>query len=59
MKAMPFAIMTYIAVTNQGFFDPLYERVMGRLVMTGCLLAYIGAYLIGDLLLEKLRNTAV
>lgn len=59
MKAMPFAIMTYISVTNQGFFDPLYERLTGRLVMTGCLLAYIGAYLIGDLLLEKLRNAAV
>ena len=59
MKVMPFAIMTYIAATNQGFFDPLYEGLMGRLVMTGCLLAYIGAYLIGDLLLEKLRNAAV
>lgn len=59
MKAMPFAIMTYIALTNQGFFDPLYDRLMGRLVMTGCLLAYIGAYLVGDLLLDKLRNAVV
>ncbi len=54
MRVMPFAITVYIALSTPSFFDPLYEGAVGRLVMTGCLAAYVAAYLLGDVLMERL-----
>lgn len=56
MKLMPFAILTYIGSTNPGYFDILYVGLYGRLIMTGCLGAYIGAYALGEMVIGRMRK---
>lgn len=56
MKLMPFAILAYIGITNPGYFDMLYDNLYGRLIMTGCLAAYIGAYALGELVIRRMRK---
>ena len=46
MEVVPFGIMTYVGITNPGFFDPLYGNVLGITVMTICLMVYVAAYII-------------
>lgn len=48
MKAMPFGILLYIDMGNPGYFEPLYHNLLGIIIMTGCLAAYLGAYLLGE-----------
>lgn len=48
MKVMPFGILLYIDMGNPGYFAPLYHNLSGILIMTGCLAAYLGAYLLGE-----------
>lgn len=48
MKVMPFGILLYIDMANPGYFDPLYHNLLGIIIMTGCLAAYLGAYLLGE-----------
>lgn len=48
MKVMPFGILLYIDMGNPGYFDPLYHNLLGVIIMTGCLAAYLGAYLLGE-----------
>lgn len=40
MNLMPFAIILYIDLSSEGFFDVMYQTLPGRLVMTVCLLCY-------------------
>ncbi len=54
MKLMPFVILVYIGSANPGYFDILYGNLYGVLIMTGCLGAYIGAYLLGDFVIKKM-----
>lgn len=56
MKLMPFAILIYIGAANPGYFDMLYAGLRGRLIMTGCLAGYIGAYLLGELILRRMKK---
>lgn len=56
MKIMPFAILAYIGAANPGYFDTLYSDLYGRLIMTGCLAAYIGAYMLGELVIRRMRK---
>ncbi len=56
MKIMPFGILAYVGFTSPGYFDPLYGNVMGIAVMTGLLIIYVFAYVIGDKVLEKLEE---
>lgn len=56
MKIMPFAILTYIGAANPGYFDMLYAGLRGRLIMTGCLAAYVGAYLLGELVIRRMKR---
>lgn len=44
MCIMPFAIMGYIELTSRGYFDVMYQSLIGRIIMTACLLVYIFAY---------------
>lgn len=48
MKVMPFGILLYIDMGNPGYFAPLYHNLLGIIIMTGCLAAYLGAYLLGE-----------
>ena len=40
MNLMPFAIILYIDLSSDGFFDVMYQSVPGRCIMTICLLCY-------------------
>ncbi len=44
MNAMPFLIMLYISLTSPGYFKGLYHSAQGTVVMSICLLIYLGAY---------------
>ena len=54
MKVMPFGILLYIDMGNPGYFDPLYHNLPGILIMTGCLAAYLGAYLLGEHIMKSI-----
>lgn len=56
MKGMPFAILLYLGFTNRGYFDMLYEGLRGRLIMTGCLGAYVGACALGRLVIRRMER---
>lgn len=45
MNVMPFLIMLYINLTSPGYFGGLYHCLPGVLLMTICLMIYLGAYL--------------
>lgn len=44
MNAVPFAIMFYLSVTANGFFDMLYGNMAGALIMSVFLVIYLFAY---------------
>jgi len=48
MLVMPMAVLVYISFSNPGFLDVMYEGIVGRLVMSVCLVIYIGAFIIGE-----------
>lgn len=52
MKVMPFGILLYINMGNPGYFDPLYHNAAGVAIMTGCLGIYLGAYMLGEHIME-------
>lgn len=43
MNVVPFGILLYVGITSKGFFDVLYHNLIGIIIMTVCLLVYIGA----------------
>ena len=47
MSVVPFAIILYVSVTSEGYFDVLYTTAVGRIVMTGCFAVYATAYMLG------------
>lgn len=44
MTAIPILMIGYISLASPGFLSVMYETWMGRIVMSICLMAYIGAY---------------
>lgn len=54
MKVMPFGILFYITLGNPGYFNVLYHNFTGIAVMTGCLAAYLAAYLLGERVMNKM-----
>lgn len=54
MRVMPFGIFFYIEAGNPGYFQVLYHNLRGCLIMTGCCLAYFGAYLLGERIMDRL-----
>ncbi len=47
MSFIPFLILMYLGFTSPGYFDSMYHTMPGIGVMSGCLIAYIGALLWG------------
>lgn len=45
MSVIPLVMIAYIKFSSPGFLDIMYQTVMGRIVMTLCLLAYLLAFL--------------
>lgn len=52
MNLVPFGIIFYISITSRGFFDPLYYNTAGIIVMTVCLLTYLGAILLSGRMVD-------
>lgn len=52
MSGVPLGIVVYLELTSHGFFDVLYETVAGRILMTGCLVAYLGSIVWGRKILD-------
>ena len=44
MNVMPFFILCYVELGNKGYFQILYEGVLGRVIMTVCLMIYLLSY---------------
>lgn len=56
MEVIPFGIAAYIGVTYPGYFGSLYHNGPGILIMTGCLVIYIGAYALGEKILDDIEE---
>lgn len=54
MNIMPFVILLYIQVVNQGYFDNLYHNMKGQLIMSVCLVVYLIAYVLSDKIMETI-----
>ncbi len=54
MKLMPFCVLVYIGVSYPGYFDMLYHNWQGAAIMTGCLAVYLGAYVLGEKILNHI-----
>lgn len=52
MNVMPILILAYLKVTSSGFLDVLYGNAVGVLFMSVCLLAYGGAILLAEKILN-------
>lgn len=52
MSAVPIGIIAYISVTSKGFFDVMYGNITGIVIMSGCLIAYIGTLCLAEHLMK-------
>lgn len=52
MDLVPFGILCYVGTTSPEFLAPLYGNLLGAFVMTVCLLAYLGAFLLAEKILD-------
>ena len=48
MKSMPFAILGYLMICSDGFLDPLYGNMFGKILMTIVLVVTVGLSFIAD-----------
>ena len=56
MSVIPIFIILYITVTTPGFLDVMYANVLGKLIMTGCIAAYVMAYLWGERIIQNVMG---
>ena len=56
MKCMPFGILLYIGMTYPGYFDGLYHNWQGTAIMTGCLVLYLAAVVLGDKIMQSIEK---
>lgn len=52
MSIVPIAMIAYLRVGNGEFMNVLYESLIGRVVMTGCLIGYLAALWLGEKIME-------
>lgn len=52
MTVIPLGIIVYMKISFPEFMSVLYGSFGGSLVMTGCLFSYVGAWYIGEKILE-------
>ncbi|MBQ8559786.1 MAG: type II secretion system F family protein [Tyzzerella sp.] len=52
MSAVPFAMICYIKISFPEFLDVLYGNVIGVIVMSVCLVVYVGAFELGKRIVE-------
>lgn len=52
MNLLPFFLIWYMELTSPGFLDLMYETILGRMVMSVCLLIYLTAFLAAERILD-------
>jgi len=52
MKVIPFGILLYVNLGNPGYFDALYHNMSGVMIMTVCLVLYLTAVEIGEVIMQ-------
>ena len=48
MSIIPFFILFYMDITSKGYFDVLYHNLIGIIIMSICLVAYVFAFLLSE-----------
>ncbi len=56
MTIIPIFIIVYITLTSPGFLNIMYETLFGRLIMTGCIAAYVAAYIWGEKIIRSINQ---
>lgn len=56
MSVIPIFIILYITITTPGFLDVMYASLLGKLIMTGCIAAYVMAYLWGERIIQNVMG---
>ena len=56
MSFITIFIILYITITTPGFLDVMYASVLGKLIMTGCIAAYVMAYLWGERIIQNVMG---
>lgn len=52
MSVIPMFIILYITVSSPGFLSIMYESILGKIIMTGCIIAYTAAYIWGEKIIQ-------
>lgn len=52
MMGIPIFIMLYVTFASPGFLDVMHETIIGNLIMTACLGAYVGSYIWGEKIID-------
>ena len=52
MTVIPLGIIVYMKISFPEFMSVLYRSIAGSFVMTGCLFSYVGAWYLGEKILE-------
>lgn len=52
MNLIPFFIVFYVESSSPGFFDQMYRTTLGRVLMSGCLAAYVVSFLLTRKILD-------
>lgn len=52
MNGIPFFLIFYVEGTSPGFFDPMYGTGLGRMLMSGCLVVYVAAWILAGKILD-------
>ncbi|MEY8427413.1 type II secretion system F family protein [Lachnospiraceae bacterium 46-15] len=52
MSAVPLFILAYVGTASPGFLDVMYHNAVGIAVMSGCLLVYFLAWILGKRIVE-------
>lgn len=52
MNVIPIFMILYISLSSEGFLDVMYESLLGRVIMTICLTAYVFSFYLGKKIIE-------
>lgn len=52
MMGIPIFIMLYVTFASPGFLDIMHQTILGNIIMTACLAAYVGAYIWGEKIIK-------
>lgn len=52
MTVIPIFLIVYVNMASAGFLDVMYDSLVGKLVMTVCLAAYVAAYFWSEKIME-------